>query len=410
MQQTVASDSRDRLEDELKLIDELGLAGFFLLHHEVLSLARECASEVRGTGTRELPASRPGPRLVRRLDRLLPHRPLARRPGRERALARAVPEPGARVRAGHRPRLPADIREKLIVRVTERYGREHAALVASFATYRSRGAIRDVGKALGPVRRARAALRLSDGWDARRVGEELARLPGGERKLGSRRWRAFAWLTGEIAGLPRHVSQHPGGMIVSTRPLVELVPVQPAAMAGRQLCQWDKDSCSDAGFLKIDLLGPGCSPRSRTASTGSHTRTGRSSTSHGSPSTIPRSSRRSSARTRSARSRSRAARRCRASCAPNRGPRRPHCAGRARPPGADPGEGGAPVHRRPGAAAGKPSYVWPVDHEDPARAAAFDVRRRRLPGPGARGRDRARRVHCRGSRGAAPRDEPQAQP
>ena len=89
------------------------------------------------------------------------------------------------------------------------------------------------------------------------MGEEVARLPDGERKLESRRWRAFAWLTGEIAGLPRHVSQHPGGMIVSTRPLIELVPVQPAAMAGRQLCQWDKDSCSDAGFLKIDLLGLG---------------------------------------------------------------------------------------------------------------------------------------------------------
>src|SRR5207302_8813038 len=51
--------------------------------------------------------------------------------------------------------------------------------------------------------------------------------------------------------------QHPGGMVISSRPLVELVPVQPAAMAGRQMCQWDKDSCSDAGFLKIDLLGLG---------------------------------------------------------------------------------------------------------------------------------------------------------
>jgi error-prone DNA polymerase len=153
---------------------------------------------------------------------------------------------------------PRDIREKLIVRVTERYGREHAALVASFATYRSRGAIRDVGKALGlPQAELERLARLSDGWDARRVGEEVARLPDGERKLESRRWRAFAWLTGEIAGLPRHVSQHPGGMVVSTRPLIELVPVQPAAMAGRQLCQWDKDSCSDAGFLKIDLLGLG---------------------------------------------------------------------------------------------------------------------------------------------------------
>ena len=76
-------------------------------------------------------------------------------------------------------------------------------------------------------------------------------------KLASPRWRAFVELCGEIGGLPRHVSQHPGGMVISTRPLVELVPVQPAAMAGRQLCQWDKDSCSDAGFLKIDLLGLG---------------------------------------------------------------------------------------------------------------------------------------------------------
>ena len=64
-------------------------------------------------------------------------------------------------------------------------------------------------------------------------------------------------LSREIAGLPRHISQHPGGMVISSRPLVELVPVQPAAMEGRQICQWDKDSCADAGFLKIDLLGLG---------------------------------------------------------------------------------------------------------------------------------------------------------
>ncbi len=76
-------------------------------------------------------------------------------------------------------------------------------------------------------------------------------------RLGSARWRALGALAKEIAGLPRHISQHPGGMVISTRPLVELVPVQPAAMAGRQICQWDKDSCADAGFLKIDLLGLG---------------------------------------------------------------------------------------------------------------------------------------------------------
>src|ERR671931_15085 len=153
---------------------------------------------------------------------------------------------------------PRDIREKLIVAVTEKYGREHAALVASFPTYRSRGAIRDVGKALGlPFADLERLARQSDGWNAKRVGEEIAALPDAESKLRSPRWRAFVDACFEIAGLPRHISQHPGGMVISSRPLVELVPVQPCAMAGRQMCQWDKDSCADAGFLKIDLLGLG---------------------------------------------------------------------------------------------------------------------------------------------------------
>ncbi|MGZ8716088.1 MAG: helix-hairpin-helix domain-containing protein, partial [Gaiellaceae bacterium] len=99
--------------------------------------------------------------------------------------------------------------------------------------------------------------RVSEGWNAKRVAEELRLLPDADRKMLSPRWRAFARLCHEIAGLPRHISQHPGGMVISTRPLVEIVPVQPSAMAGRQMCQWDKDSCADAGFLKIDLLGLG---------------------------------------------------------------------------------------------------------------------------------------------------------
>jgi error-prone DNA polymerase len=251
--------ARARLEDELRLIDELGLAGFFLLHHEVLELAREAAREVRGLDSPRsfLPPGRGRGSsvgsIVCYLTGLSHVDPVANELSLGRFLNRelaSVPDIDLD--------FPRDIREKLIVAVTERYGREHAALVASFATYRSRGAIRDVGKALGlPFAELERLARLSDGWDARRVGEEVARLPDGGRKLESRRWRAFAWLAGEIAGLPRHVSQHPGGMIVSTRPLVELVPVQPAAMAGRQLCQWDKDSCADAGFLKIDLLGLG---------------------------------------------------------------------------------------------------------------------------------------------------------
>jgi error-prone DNA polymerase len=251
--------ARARLDDELKLIDELGLAGFFLLHWDVLELARECALEVRGRDSprHALPPGRGRGSsvgsLVCYLTGLSHVDPVAGELSLGRFLNRelnAVPDIDLD--------FPRDIREKLIVAVTERYGRDHAALVASFATYRSRGAIRDLGKALGlPYAELERLARVSEGWNAKRVAEELALLPDVQRKLLSPRWRAFAELCHEIAGLPRHISQHPGGMVISSRPLIELVPVQPAAMAGRQMCQWDKDSCSDAGFLKIDLLGLG---------------------------------------------------------------------------------------------------------------------------------------------------------
>jgi error-prone DNA polymerase len=250
---------RRRLEEELALIDELGLAGFFLLHWEVLELAREVAFEVRGPGSMRhvLPPGRGRGSsvgsLVCYLTGLSHVDPVANNLSLGRFLNRelaSVPDIDLD--------FPRDIREKLIVRVVERYGSEHASLVAAFATYRSRGAIRDVGKALGlPYADLERLARLTDGWNAQRIADEIAALPDAATKLRSPRWRAFGALCSEIAGLPRHISQHPGGMVISSRPLVELVPVQPAAMEGRQMCQWDKDSCADAGFLKIDLLGLG---------------------------------------------------------------------------------------------------------------------------------------------------------
>jgi len=248
--------ARERLREELTLISKLGLAGFFLLHWEVLELARECALEVRGPGSprHALPPGRGRGSSVGSVVCYLTGLSHVDPVEAGLSLGRFINDEMTAV-----PDIdldfPRDIREKLIVRVTERYGHERAALVASFATYRSRGAIRDVGKALGlPFGELERLARVTDGWDATRVGEELDGVPG--RHAGPR-WEAFRALTREIAGLPRHISQHPGGMVISTRPLVELVPVQPAAMAGRQICQWDKDSCGDAGFLKIDLLGLG---------------------------------------------------------------------------------------------------------------------------------------------------------
>ncbi len=118
--------------------------------------------------------------------------------------------------------------------------------------------MRDLGKALAlpPAEIERVAKTV--GFHERRgeverdvvaaIGPERAAAPG---------WRALLALAGEALGLPRHASQHPGGMVISTRPLLDVCPVVPAAMAGRQTVQWDKDSCADAGFLKIDLLGLG---------------------------------------------------------------------------------------------------------------------------------------------------------
>jgi error-prone DNA polymerase len=250
--------ARARLDEELALIADLGLAGFFLLHWEVLELAADVARDVRGRDTprHSLPPGRGRGSsvgsLVCYLTGLSHVDPVAANLSLGRFLNReldSVPDIDLD--------FPRDIREKLIVALTERYGHEHAALVASFSTYRSRGAIRDLGKALGlPFAELERLARITEG-SPKRVEEEIARLPDGETKLRSRRWRALGALSREIAGLPRHISQHPGGMVISSRPLVELVPVQPAAMEGRRICQWDKDSCADAGFLKIDLLGLG---------------------------------------------------------------------------------------------------------------------------------------------------------
>jgi error-prone DNA polymerase len=250
--------ARQRLDEELALIREIGLSGFFLLHWEVLELAKEVAAEVRGPGSprHALPPGRGRGSSVgsivcyltglSHVDPVEANLSIGRFLNRELA---SVPDIDLD--------FPRDIREKLIVAVTEKYGHERAALVASFSTYHARGAIRDVGKALGlPAAELERLARLTDG-NPYRVEEELERLPDARTRLGSARWRALGVLAKEIAGLPRHISQHPGGMVISTRPLVEIVPVQPAAMAGRQICQWDKDSCADAGFLKIDLLGLG---------------------------------------------------------------------------------------------------------------------------------------------------------
>ena len=242
------------------MIDALGLPGFFLLHRDMLELAREVARRGAraGHGPRAAAAGARA-RLVGVLDRLLPHRPLARRPDRERAVPRALPQRGAHRAAGHRPRLPArrprgadPARARALRRASAR--RSSPPSRPSARAARSASWARCSGLPPGEIERV---ARGAEGWAARDVDaghrHRARRAAGGRAAAG--RW--LARLADEAYGLPRHLSQHSGGMIVATRPLIDCCPVLPAAMEGRQLGQWDKDSCADAGFLKIDLLGLG---------------------------------------------------------------------------------------------------------------------------------------------------------
>jgi error-prone DNA polymerase len=152
---------------------------------------------------------------------------------------------------------PRDVRAVLIPRVHDRFGRDRAALVAAFPTFRARGAIRELGKALGlPPGEIERVARSSEAYSAQTVDKDIA-VALGEGREDQGRWRWLHTLASAAHGLPRHLSQHSGGMVVATRPLIDCCPVVPAAMEGRQMVMWDKDSCSDAGFLKIDLLGLG---------------------------------------------------------------------------------------------------------------------------------------------------------
>ena len=248
-----------RLGEEMRIIDSLGLPGFFLLHHDMLELAREVAVEVRGPDSARalLPPGRGRgssvSSIVCYLTGLSHVDPIAN----ELLIGRFLNEELTSL-----PDIdldfPRDIREQLIPRVHERYGHDRSALVAAFPTYRARGAIRELGKALGlPPGEIERVARGSEGWSARDVGTDIESTGPHPRRPLTGRWAWLARLAAEAHGLPRHLSQHSGGMIVATRPLVDCCPIVPAAMEGRQIAQWDKDSCADAGFLKIDLLGLG---------------------------------------------------------------------------------------------------------------------------------------------------------
>jgi error-prone DNA polymerase len=248
-----------RLAEELRLVEHHGLSGFFLVYHDLFDLARQVAADVRRGSRRAQGGLLPGrgrgssvSSVVCYLLGLSHIDPVATR----LFIGRFLNETLASV-----PDIdldfPREIREELIRRVYKRYGDEHVGLVCSFPTYRLRSTVREIGKALDlPPGEIEQVAKLAD----RRSGglaDELDQLPGFAGRRSAPLWKELCELAEEIAGLPRHVSQHVGGMIISSRPLVEIVPLERAAMEDRVVCQWDKDSCDDARFIKIDFLALG---------------------------------------------------------------------------------------------------------------------------------------------------------
>ena len=234
------------------------MAGFLLLYREIALIAREIMLE-RGLVSPEVPLeARPPGRgrgssvalLVGYLIGISHIDPLAWDLSLERFISEEV---------GTLPDIdldfPRGIRDTLIERVHQRFGPEHAVLAGAIGTYRLKGVIQDLGKALGlPHRAAETAVEARAVWrcrTSRRGYAAVARLQGHKRTPG---WRTLAELAPQLIGAPRSLGQHVGGMVLSSSPIPELAPVRAGAMDGRYIMDWNKDSVQDAGFAKIDIL------------------------------------------------------------------------------------------------------------------------------------------------------------
>lgn len=240
-----------QLQHELDVIEKLGLAGYFLIVWDVVRFCKEQDIFVQGRGS----AANSAVCYALSMTAVDPVK-------MELLFERFLSE-----ERGEWPDIDLDLpsgdqREKVLQYVYKRYGPRGAAMTANVITYRDRSATREVGKVMGfsPRQVDDLAKRLGRfSYDQTRG--ETKRLEDEIRAAGldptARRVRIFADLWERIHDMPRHLGQHSGGMIVAAGRLDEVVPLEPAAMPGRVVIQWDKDDCADLGIVKVDLLGLG---------------------------------------------------------------------------------------------------------------------------------------------------------
>jgi error-prone DNA polymerase len=240
----VPDDVAAQLRHELTLIAELEYAPYFLTVSNIVRFARSKEILCQGRGS----AANSAVCFVLGITSIDPVRSGLLF---ERFVSHARREP---------PDIDVDFehdrREEVIQWVYEIYGRDRAALCATVIRYRTRGAVRDVGKALGLTEDVTTALASQVwGWSEDGVSEDqLAEL---NLNLADRRLRLTLDLSRELIGFPRHLSQHPGGFVLTHDRLDELVPIEPAAMDDRQVIEWDKDDIDHVRFMKVDVLGLG---------------------------------------------------------------------------------------------------------------------------------------------------------
>lgn len=233
-----------QIKHELKLIEAQGYAPYFLTVNAIVTEARRRGILCQGRGS----AANSCVCFVLGITSIDPikHELLF-----ERFISGERKEP---------PDIDVDFeherREEIIQWIYETYGRKHAALTAVVTRYRARGAIREVGKVLGlPEDMTKALSGLVWGWSADGVGEKQATELN--LNLEDRRLRLALDLASKLIGTPRHLSQHPGGFVLTHDRLDDLVPIEPAAMADRQVIEWDKDDIDALKFMKVDVLGLG---------------------------------------------------------------------------------------------------------------------------------------------------------
>jgi error-prone DNA polymerase len=240
--------ARSQIEKELKLIEKLKLAGYFLIVWDLIRYCREEGILVQGRGSAANSAVcySLGITAVDAVSmELLFERFLSEERGEWPDIDLDLPS--------------GDEREKVIQYVYQRYGERGAAMTANVITYRNRMAAREMGKALGfdPETLNKISSAVAT-WEFRDENDALdRRFRDAGLDLNHPRLRKYYELCLAVQDLPRHLGQHSGGMVICQGQLDSVVPLEPASMSGRVVVQWDKEDCADMGIIKVDLLGLG---------------------------------------------------------------------------------------------------------------------------------------------------------